>query len=334
LVERAKAGAHSQVAVNYREEWEEIPDEFDAVARTDGRPEVRALVAIQRGCNKNCTYCVVPTTRGAEVSRDPKEIEREVRLKVRGGAREVLLLGQTVNSYGKDLSPRFSFEQLVERLSEIPDLKRIRFTSPHPQDVRQEFIELYGRIPQLVPHIHLPLQSGSDRILKLMNRNYRVRRYREIVGALRERVPQIALTTDIIVGFPTETEEDFLHTLELVHEMRYHSIFSFCYSIRPNTPAQQTYAPEGEPTLQESQSRLQRLQKAQEVISNELNTATVGTTVEVLVEGPTKHISSAWRGRTPQNTLVEVAGEMPALGELVQVKIEYAGPHFLRGRAV
>ncbi len=344
LVAQAEQGRSGQVAIDYREDWEDLPLDFAPIEPGEGaNTPVRALVAIQRGCNKRCAFCVVPNTRGSEVSRSPEEILREVKLKVRMGAKEVLLLGQTVNSYGRDLSPRYPFDRLVRELAEIDGLERIRFTSPHPAEVRPEFIALYGEVPQLCDHIHLPLQSGSDRILKLMNRNYRMHRYFEIIDAIRERRPDIAITTDIIVGFPTETEEDFEMSLEAISRVRYNSSYSFMYSRRPHTVAIEEFQHADEVPLNESHRRLLVLQELQDRISLELNTARVNTNVEVLIEGSSERQpsgeyagSSIMRGRIPQNTPVEVIvpPELSAqvrFGQLRQVRIEYAGPYGIRG---
>ncbi len=354
LVRAAGGGAAPQVAIDYRDEWESLPSEFDAFqdpAADPGpyphlTPPVRALVAIQRGCAKRCSYCVVPTTRGDEVSRSPDEVEREVRLKVRLGAKEVMLLGQTVNSYGRDLNPRYPFEQLIRRLAAIEGLERIRFISPHPQEVRPGFLDLYADVPQLCPHIHLPLQSGSDRILKLMNRNYRVERYLEIVRSLRERCPQIAVTTDIIVGFPTESEEDFEQTLDVMRKVRFDSSYSFKYSRRPNTTAIKDFAPDEHLSDEVAQDRLERQQKLQNELSLEINGAKIGRVFEVLVEGTSTNISSCLRGRIPQNTWAEVAvpsgshpdgiGKQQQIrpGDLINIRVDYAGSWGLRGSPV
>lgn len=335
LVSSAQRGLTRQVAIDYRDEWEDLPDLPalpDSAMPAFSSP--RALIAIQRGCNKNCAFCVVPNTRGTEVSRHPDEIEREIRLKVRMGAKEVMLLGQTVNSYGRDLSPRYPFEKLVARLAEIPGLRRIRFTSPHPAEVRPEFIELYGAVPQLCPHIHLPLQSGSDRILKLMNRNYRTARYLEIVSMLRDRLPAIALSTDIIVGFPAETEEDFEQTLNLLREVRFGSSYSFKYSIRPNTLAAESFTNAEEIPEARKSERLARLQDLQEGISAEINREMLGQSVQVLVEEPSKNISSLMRGRIPENTLFEVEGGDSQVGDLIDAVVEYTSAYGMRGRVL
>ncbi|MFN8389263.1 MAG: tRNA (N6-isopentenyl adenosine(37)-C2)-methylthiotransferase MiaB [Bdellovibrionota bacterium] len=331
LVQSAYDGRGPQVAVDYREDWETLPEAHEDAP---GFGRVRGLIAIQRGCNKRCAFCVVPTTRGPEVSRDPQEIIREAKLKARLGARELLLLGQTVNSYGRDLTPRYPFERLIRELAAIDGIARIRFISPHPAEVRQEFLELYGDVPQLVPHIHLPLQSGSDRILKLMNRNYRMRRFFEIVDTVRARSPEIALTTDVIVGFPTETESDFAQTLEALERVGFTSAYSFQYSRRPNTEAEKFPAADEVPE-QEARERLLRLQALQEEISRGILSRFLGCAVEVLVEEPPPRLSSKICGRIPQNTPIELRTSAdlpdPKPGELVWAEVDRVTPNGLGG---
>ena len=347
LLERARKGADSQVCIDYRDEWEELPSEFDSFTEVHGEESFqkdsfgsfysppRAMVAIQRGCNKHCSFCVVPTTRGKEVSRDPQEILREVKYKASAGAKEVMLLGQTVNSYGRDLSPRYPFERLVEEIASIPQIKRVRFTSPHPQDVRKGFLDLYANVAELCPHIHLPLQSGSNRILKLMNRNYNVERYIDIVNSVRERSPDIAITSDIIVGFPTETDKDFERTMEIVEQTNYSSVFSFKYSIRPNTVAKTEFGSEDEVREDIKSTRLTTLQARQKEITHQYHSTFVGNKTEVLIEKIvlTDGNNRLLRGRNPQNILVEM-GERDAntkLGDLVDVTVQSASPYSLKG---
>lgn len=333
LIRGAQTGLKRQVAVDYRDEWEDLPDAFLPQNGSDvDLYSVRALVSIQRGCNKRCSFCVVPTTRGPEVSRDAAEIVREAALKVRLGAKEVVLLGQTVNSYGRDLSPRVGFETLLRELAKIEGLERIRFTSPHPADVKPKFIELYGEMPQLCKHIHLPLQSGSDRILKLMNRNYRRDRFLEIVNQLKSACPEIAISSDIIVGFPTETREDFEQTLDVMREVQFSSSFSFKYSVRPNTTAKEAFGEDELVEEKEAGERLSELQAVQANLSERINRSKIGKKLEVLVEGSNKKLSSLMRGRIPENTLTELEGGSPEPGDLVWARIEHASPHGLRGR--
>ena len=344
-----KRGSAQQVAIDYREEWEDLPDDFvplESANQSIHSPSfslfqpVRALVSIQRGCAKNCAFCVVPRTRGPEVSRAADEVLREIKLKVSMGAKEVLLLGQTVNSYGKDLNPRIKFSQLVRQISDIDGVERIRFTSPHPAEVKPDFIQLYKEIPQLVPHIHLPLQSGNNRVLKIMNRNYRRERYLEIISELRAIRSDIAITSDIIVGFPTETEEEFEDTLDVMRQVRYHASYSFKYSKRPLTKAVAIFSEEEEIPKEVQSRRLTELQALQTEHSEERNAQYLNTEQKVLVEGfrvnSSKNISEGLRGRTPYNVLVDIAlGENKTaeslVGSLRSVSISKSGAHGLRG---
>lgn len=327
LVQLRKHGAPVQVAVDYRDEWEELPPGFGTPSR------VSVFVSVSRGCNKNCTYCIVPTTRGPEVSRSLEEITREIRLAVHRGAREVTLLGQTVNSWGRDLSPRKRFSDLVYAVAEIPKLERIRFTSPHPQEVRDDFIECMRSTPKLCRHVHMPLQSGSDAVLRAMNRNYRMRRYFEIIDALREGVPDVAITTDLIVGFPGESEKDFADTLAAVERVQFDESYSFMFSPRPGTPAADM---EDDVTAEEKLRRLQQLQALQQEISSRRLTSWVGKEVEVLLEAPSAENPALFSGRTSQHwmvNLVEVADGVQ-LGDTVSVRVEGTSRYTLRGRVV
>jgi len=325
LIAHREAGGLPQVAVDYREDWEDYPLGFPE----DGR--ISRFVSISRGCNKNCTYCIVPTTRGKEVSRAPEEIEREVRIAVARGAREIVLLGQTVNSYGLDFSPRQSFVSLLRRVADIKGVERIRFTSPHPQEVRSDFIDFVCENPKVCHHIHLPLQSGSDRILKAMNRNYRRHRFLAIVEELRTRVPDMAMTTDIIVAFPGETEEDFEQTLDIMRQVRFLNSFSFVFSPRPGTVAAEM----------ESQflprevgfERLQRLQQLQEEHGREALESWVGKRVDVLIEGPSSFDPTLMCGRTSQNIVINLTAAVPQLepGALVSVEVTGMNRYTLSG---
>jgi tRNA-2-methylthio-N6-dimethylallyladenosine synthase len=303
LIQLRKKGAPPQVAVDYREEWEELPLGFAEIdpSRAGQKQNTTTFISISRGCNKSCTYCIVPTTRGPEVSRALEEIEREVRLAVHRGSREIFLLGQTVNSYGLDLSPRISFVHLLERISNIAGVERIRFTSPHPQEVRQDFIDFVVSNPKVCRHIHMPLQSGSDRILKAMNRNYRRDKYLRIIDDLRTRVPDMAITTDIIVGFPGETEEDFQQTLEVMELCQFDNSYSYAFSARPGTPAatmQELL------TQEEKLARLQVLQRKQEGITGNRLLTWVGKELEVLVDGSNPAHEGCLQGRSSQNVIV------------------------------
>jgi tRNA-2-methylthio-N6-dimethylallyladenosine synthase len=322
LIQLRKNGAPPQVAVNYREDWEELPLGFaDPDPAQPGKGNhVTAFISISRGCNKSCTYCIVPTTRGPEVSRDIAEIEREVRIAVHRGSREIVLLGQTVNSYGLDLSPRVSFVRLLDRISAIDGVERIRFTSPHPQEVRQDFIDCVSTNPKVCRHIHMPLQSGSDRILKLMNRNYRRSKYLKIIEGLKARVPDIAITTDFIVGFPGETEEDFQQSLEMMDIVQFDMSYSFAFSPRPGTPA----ALMKELITQEEKfHRLHLLQAKQEKIMADRLGLWVGKTVDVLVDSPNRLDEASFQGRISQNYIVSFSAphEGVSLGAIVPTTI-------------
>lgn len=335
LIQLRKKGAPPQVAVDYREDWEELPLGFADVdpTRNGKANHVTAFISISRGCNKACTYCIVPTTRGPEVSRSLVEIEREVKIAAHRGSKEIVLLGQTVNSYGRDLSPRVSFVELLEQISKIEGVERIRFTSPHPQEVREDFIECVASNPKVCRHIHMPLQSGSDRILKAMNRNYRRDKYLRIIEALKSRVPDIAITTDIIVGFPGETEEDFQQTLEVMDIVQFDLSYSFAFSPRPGTPAASI------PELISQEEKLRRLQVLQarqlEIMAARL-APWVGKTVEVLIDSPSKHDEKCFQGRTSQNIVVNFPQphEGLALGKLISAKITAQKRYTLMGEPV
>lgn len=335
LLERRKSGLPPQIAVNYREDWEELPLGINQVDK------VTSFVSISRGCNKNCSYCIVPTTRGKEVSRDPLEIEREVKIAVHRGAKEVMLLGQTVNSYGADFSPRQTFVSLLERISKIDGLERIRFISPHPQEVRQDFIDIVSSNPKICRHIHMPLQSGSDVILKAMNRNYRRKRYLEIINSLKDRVSDIGLTTDVIVGFPGETERDFEETLDVMRQVQFDNCYSYIFSSRPGTDAALL---EDSLPYEEKLRRLQALQALQLEITQERLRKWLGKSGEVLIESESPHQISEgqgtiWQGRLSQNLTVHIndsetktAKKSLKPGMLVDVTIEGVSRFSLKGR--
>ncbi|HOJ47073.1 MAG TPA: tRNA (N6-isopentenyl adenosine(37)-C2)-methylthiotransferase MiaB, partial [Bacillota bacterium] len=276
LLEKAEEG---QRVLNVWEDKQEIVEGLPA-KRDQG---VKAFVNISYGCNNFCTYCIVPYTRGREKSRTPENIISEVRELAQNGYKEVTLLGQNVNSYGKDLG--LDFAALLEKVHEVEGIERIRFTTSHPKDLSDRLIAAFKNLPKLCEHLHLPVQAGSDRILKKMNRRYTREQYLELVAKLRDAVPGIALTTDIIVGFPGETEEDFLQTLDIVEKVRYDSAFTFIYSPRKGTPAAEMPDQVDEEVKKE---RIYRLIDLQNRISGEINQEIVGSTVEVLVEGTSK----------------------------------------------
>lgn len=291
-----------------------------------------AYVTIMQGCDNFCSFCIVPYVRGREKSRPSREILDEIRRLADAGVVEVYLLGQNVNSYGLKEKGEISFVELLERINEIPGIRRIRFTTSHPKDLSQELIRAFGRLEKLCEHIHLPVQSGSDSVLARMNRKYTVSEYLDKVEALRRIKSDIAITTDIIVGFPGETEEDFEKTLKLVRLVRYDSIYSFKYSPRPGTAAAAMEDRVGE---EEASRRLRELQKLQDEITLQKNVDLVGKTLEVLIEGPAPRSPGLLTGRSRCNRVVnfELDGVRPDRG-IVSVKVKEACKHSLRGEAV
>jgi tRNA-2-methylthio-N6-dimethylallyladenosine synthase len=291
--------------------------------------DFQAWVQISVGCNCVCSYCIVPSTRGREVSRPSAELAGEVRALAADGVREVTLLGQNVNSYGRDLAPEelTTFAQLLARLDGIDGIERIRYTSPHPKDMREDVIRAHAELPSVCQHIHLPLQSGSSRVLKRMRRTYTRERYLDRVALIREHVPDCALTTDIIVGFPGETEDDFTQTLKLVEQIGYDGAFTFVYSPRRGTEAA-TLADQVPHELKVA--RMERLVEVVQRRARERAQRFVGRQLEVLVEGPSRTDPSRLRGRTSHNKVVNFSG-LGAAGELVQVEITDATSQTLAG---
>jgi len=289
-----------------------------------------AWVQVSMGCNSVCSYCIVPAVRGREQSRRPGEIVAEVEALAREGVKEVTLLGQNVNSWGRDLAPelRTEFGELLRACDAVDGIERIRFTSPHPKDFRPPVIAAIAESRSVCEHVHLPLQSGSTRILKAMRRTYTRDRYLRLVSELREAIPDLALGTDVIVGFPGETEDDFRETLDVVEEVGYDSAFTFVYSPRSGTEAAQMtdQVPE-----EVKRDRMERLVEVVQRIAAARNAARVGLVEEVLVEGPSRTDQALLRGRTRRNTTVNFAGPGEP-GELVPVRIEGATSTTLRGR--
>jgi tRNA-2-methylthio-N6-dimethylallyladenosine synthase len=294
--------------------------------------EFQAWVQISVGCNCVCSYCIVPSTRGREVSRPAAELVDEVRRLAEDGVCEVTLLGQNVNSYGRDLptGTRITFAQLLAQLDAISGIERIRYTSPHPKDMRADVIEAHAELPSLCEHIHLPLQSGSSAVLKRMRRTYTRERYLDRVAMIRERVPDCALTTDIIVGFPGETDEDFERTLEVADEVGYDGAFTFIYSPRRETEA--ATLPDQIPH-ERKVARMERLVAVIQRRAHERAQRFVGRTLEVLVEGPSRTDPSRLRGRSRHNKVVNFAG-LGSPGELVEVNITDATSQTLAGEAL
>jgi tRNA-2-methylthio-N6-dimethylallyladenosine synthase len=287
---------------------------------------------ISVGCNCACSYCIVPSTRGREVSRPLDELAAEVRAMASDGVREVTLLGQNVNSYGRDLKAngysQATFAELLAVVDAIDGIDRIRYTSPHPKDMREDVVRAHAELPSLCEHIHLPLQSGSSRILKAMRRTYDRERYLDRVALIREHVPDASITTDIIVGFPGETEADFAETLEVAEQVGYDSAFTFIFSPRRGTTA--ANLTEG---LVSHPVKVQRMERLLEVVqrrARERAQRFVGRTVEVLVEGPSRTDPGRLRGRTRHNKAVNFSG-LAAPGELTDVQITAATSQTLSG---
>jgi tRNA-2-methylthio-N6-dimethylallyladenosine synthase len=306
-------------------EWEHFAG--DLPARRERAHQ--AWVQISMGCNSVCSYCIVPAVRGKERSRRPGEILAEVTGLAADGMREVTLLGQNVNSWGRDLLPdvRTEFGELLRAVDAVDGIERIRFTSPHPKDFREPVISAMAECPAVCEHTHLPLQSGSTRVLKRMRRTYGRERYLALVERLHAAIPDLALTTDIIVGFPGETEGDFRETLDVVEEVRYDGAFTFVYSPRQGTEAASMPDQVRDEVKQE---RIERLIQVVQRIAHELNERRVGGVEEVLVEGPSRTDPDLLRGRTRRNTTVVFHGRATA-GELVPVRIEGATSTTLRG---
>ncbi len=290
---------------------------------------VQAWVQVSMGCNSVCSYCIVPAVRGREVSRRPGEIVAEVTGLARQGVREVTLLGQNVNSYGRDLAPAIStgFAELLRAVDDVEGIERIRFTSPHPKDFRPDVIDAMASCAAVCEHAHLPLQSGSTRILKRMRRTYSRERYLRLAGELRAAIPDLALTTDVIVGFPGETDDDFRETLAVVEEVGFDGAFTFVYSPRAGTEA--ASMPDQVPE-DVKRARIERLVELVQRLAAERNEARVGRAEEVLVEGPSRTDPALLRGRTRRNTTVNFDGAA-APGELVPVRISSSSSTTLRG---
>ena len=287
-----------------------------------------AWIPIMYGCNNFCTYCIVPYVRGRERSRLPEDIVKEVQEAAAQGFKEITLLGQNVNSYGKDHG-KASFAELLAMVDKVEGIERIRYMTSHPKDLIDEVIEVIKNSRHICKHFHLPVQYGSNRILQAMNRVYTVEGYRELVRKIRAAVPEASLTTDLIVGFPGETEEDFQQLMEFLAEIRYDQAYTFIYSKRSGTPAAEM---ENQVDDRCKHERLNRLMELQNSISLEINQQLVGKTVEVMVEGPSQTDDTVWTGRTDTNKIVlwkHSGSEKP--GDLVQVKIHTAQTWLLKG---
>jgi tRNA-2-methylthio-N6-dimethylallyladenosine synthase len=315
-VERGKFGAH---------------EHFAADLPLHGERRFQAWVQVSMGCNSACAYCIVPAVRGREQSRRPGDIVAEVSCLADAGVREITLLGQNVNSWGRDLAPdvRTEFGELLRACDAVDGIDRIRFTSPHPKDFRQPVVAAMAECESVCEHVHLPAQSGSSRVLKAMRRTYDRARYLTLVERLRAAVPDLAIGTDLIVGFPGESDADFEDTLSLVAEVRFDSAYTFIYSPRAGTEAASMPAQVPEDV---KHARLEALVDVVQAVAAERNATRIGGIEEVLVEGPSRTDSSLWRGRTRRNTTVNFSGTA-APGELVDVAVDAATSTTLRGRA-
>ncbi|MBI4226834.1 MAG: tRNA (N6-isopentenyl adenosine(37)-C2)-methylthiotransferase MiaB [Candidatus Omnitrophica bacterium] len=326
LIETIQEERRPQLAVSRRRR-----PEFQQVSYHAGGAS--ALVTIMEGCDKFCTYCIIPFTRGREVSRPADQIVEEVRGVVRQGFQEVMLLGQNVNSYGRRRldGPPTTFPELLRRVSAVPGLRRVRFITSHPHDADEAMFQAMREAEPVCEHLHLPVQSGSDAVLARMQRGYTVEEYLEKISRVRRFLPDIGLSTDVIVGFPGETEDDFAGTLRLMETVRFDSAFMFNYSPRPMAKA--SGWPDDVPA-EVKDRRLQALMALQERIGRERNQACVGRTVEVLVEGPSPKDPLEWTGRARDNRHVVFPGGAQLRGQLVQVQVRQVRGHTLAGTVI
>ncbi len=288
-------------------------------------------INIMFGCDNFCTYCIVPYVRGRERSRNPKDIVREIKRHVAGGVKEVMLLGQNVNSYGKNLEEPVTFAKLLEEVEKIDGLERIRFMTPHPKDLSDDLIEVMRKSKKICHHIHLPLQSGSTKLLAKMNRKYTKEQYLELVAKIKERIPDISLTTDIIVGFPGETEEDFNDTLDVVRQAEFDSAYTFIYSKRTGTPAALMDDQISETVVKQ---RFDRLLALIQDTSSRLTAKRVGTVQRVLVESMNEQDETLVTGRLENNSVVHFAGDESMIGGLYDVKLLEAKGFYYMGERV
>ncbi len=288
-------------------------------------------VNIMFGCNNFCSYCIVPYVRGRERSREAKDILQEIERLVKDGVSEIMLLGQNVNSYGKNLSDPMTFAQLLQEVEKIEGLERIRFMTSHPKDLSEELIQVMAESRKICRHLHLPLQSGSTGILKAMNRRYTKEQYVELAEKIKKAIPDIALTTDIIVGFPGETEEDFQETLDVVRTVRYDSAFTFIYSRRTGTPAA---AMEDQVPEDVVKNRFDRLLKEVQDISREMAERFTGTQQTVLVEEPNRQMDGYVTGRLSNNHVVHLPGDASLIGKFVNIRLEECRGFYYMGRPV
>ena len=292
---------------------------------------IKAWVVVTYGCNNYCTYCIVPYVRGRECSRRPEDILDEIRSLAAFGYKEVTLLGQNVNSYGRDLPSKVDFASLLEEVNRIAGISRIRFTTSHPRDFTDRLIAVIAAGEKICEHVHLPVQAGSNRILRMMNRGYTREDYLRLVEKIRRAIPGVAITTDIMVGFPGETDEDFALTMDLVEQVRFDSAFMFIYNVRPGTPAA-NFPDQVEDRVK--RERIKALIDRQNQITKEINSGEVGKTFQVLVDGQSKTNPQMLGGRTRTNKLVVFPGPLDLVGKSVDVEITEGGLTHLEGRLV
>jgi tRNA-2-methylthio-N6-dimethylallyladenosine synthase len=323
LVDQAASSGRPAIDLN---PYDDVTFPLGVTRRSD---PLKAYVTIIEGCNEFCSFCVVPYTRGHERMRPKADILAEVREAAASGRREVQLLGQIVNHYVAPDADACDFTGLLEAIHDIEGIERIRFASPHPRHFTPRFLDAMSRLPKICRHLHLPVQSGSTRVLEVMRRRYTRDSYLALVDSIRDTLPDVALSTDMIVGFPGETDAEFDETLSLTAGVRYHSMFSFKYSARPNTLAEKRFAddvPDGEKTR-----RIVALQALQRSIQTELNAAMIGRDVDVLVDAASRRRETELSGRTTQNVVVNLPGPAEWIGRFVGVRIERAGAHSVWG---
>lgn len=320
----ANCRQHSRMILDVWEEAGEIIEGIPVRRKYD----YKAFINIMHGCNNFCTYCIVPYTRGRERSRNPKDIVKEITELSKQGYKEITLLGQNVNSYGKTLKEKITFAQLLRMINEIDGIERIRFMTSHPKDLSDELIYAIRDCDKVCEHVHLPFQAGSNKILKAMNRKYTKEKYLNLVDKLRNEIPEVAITTDIIVGFPGETEDDFQETIDVVKKAKFDSAFTFLYSIREGTPAAKM---ENQVPDNIKHERFQRLLDVLYPINLEINEKLKNKVLDVLVEEVSKTDESMLTGRTRTNKLVHFKGDKTLIGKSVNVKIINPKTWFLEG---
>ena len=321
-------------SINTNKTVVDIMDSIGLIAEdvpVDRKDEVKAWVTVMYGCNNFCSYCIVPYVRGRERSRGIENIVNEVRMLGRQDLKEITLLGQNVNSYGKDLDNNTTFAKLLTELNGVEGIERLRFMTSHPKDLSDELIFAIRDLNKLCEHLHLPFQSGSTRLLKEMNRKYTKEDYLSLVDKIKQNIPGISLTTDVIVGFPGETEQDFQDTLDVLEKVRFDQVYSFLYSKRTGTPAAKSMDQISEELKKE---RFQRLMEIQNRISKEINDDFLNRELEVLVEGKSKNNDKIYTGRTRENKIVNFEGTDQMIGKLVMVRIDMIKTWSLEGTVI